>query len=162
MAALSLPSAHDLETSEILCGLRSRNPYDQYFAVIAMEEMSRIDLLAHVVPLFRSRSMDVRVVAIRAVGLLGGKESGFYSALLAPLLEDLSANVRYETVAALGRLAHLGSSASLSRIADSDMNRQVRKRAAQSARLVCGQPVPGDEMEEPRRTLAFNPLRFAA
>ena len=150
-----------METSDITRGLHSRNPYDQYFAIIAVEELMRIDLLPHVIPLFRSRFRDVKITAIQAAGLLGLLEPVFYSEALLPLLRDPSSDIRYETATALGHLAHLNAFAALCRVAEDDPNAHVRKRAAKSARMVCGEIRAGDE-EEDLRVVAFSPFRMAS
>jgi HEAT repeat protein len=159
-AAPTQLSEWELETSGILRGLRSRDPYDIYFAVVGIEETGRIELLPKLVPLFRSRYLDVRIAAIRAVGALGLNECAFFAATVLPMLADRSASVRYEAAKALGRLAHIAAFEPLIALAEADAHQDVRAHAAQSARLIAGCPEPGDEVEEPR-VVSFNPFRLA-
>ena len=159
-AALSQPSQWELETSSLLKSLHSRDPYDLYFAVIEVEETGRIDLLPRLIPLFHSRYIDVKTAAIRAVGALGVTDAAFYTATILPMLTDGSVSTRYEAAKALARLAQLSAFDPLAELADEDPHPEVRRRAAQSARLIGGCPEPGDEVEEPR-VVSFNPFRLA-
>jgi HEAT repeat protein len=146
----------DIETAQIIKGLASRDPYDQYFAMLSIEEEGRTDLLPRVLPLCQSLFADIRTMAFLTIGNLGSRESQFYAKALLPLLNDVDAAMRYEAAEALGSLGSICALADLRRAALEDPDRRVRVQAAKSARLIKGELLPEDEQREIRLIL-FDP-----
>ena len=112
----------DIDTARIVKGLISPDPYDQYFAMLTIEEDGRVDLLPRLMPLCRSPYADIRSMAVLTVGALD----------YVPALHELK------------------------RLAAEDSDKDVRQRAAKSARMISGELLPGDVAPD-LLTILFDP-----
>lgn len=155
---------HDKVTLEILNGLASDDPYDQYFAIMSIDDLERPDLVPHLVPLLESPYADIRVMAIATIGENAKRAKpgvDHWASLIEPMLFHQSdVDVRYEAADVLGRLGLMRSVEVLCQAGAEDPDEEVRACAAKSARLITGQLEPGDEFEEVQM-FVFDPFRLA-
>ena len=140
------PVAPDPVGSEILSQLKSRDPYDQYFAVMSICDLERIELLPAVVPLLESHCADLRYVAIQTIGDRGKSNQGYYGPLLMPFLENGDAEMRQYAAEALAAIDFQDSIPAIEKMLDAEIDEETRQFTERALRFLRRQNTPEDDL----------------
>lgn len=140
------PVAPDPVGSEILFQLQSRDPYDQYFAVMSICDLERTELLPAVVPLLESRYADLRYLAIQTIGDHGRSNRNYYGPLLLPFLTSGDAEMRQYAAEALAALDYQDAIPAIERMLEAEIDEDARQFTERALRFLKRENTPEDDM----------------
>ncbi len=140
------PVAPDAIGSEILSQLKSRDPYDQCFAVMSICDLERLELLPAVVPLLESQCADLRYVAIQTIGDHGKSNRGYYGPILVPFLTNGDAEMRQYAAEALAAIDFQDSIPAIEKMLDAEADEETRQFTERALRFLKRQNTPEDDM----------------
>lgn len=140
------PVAPDAVGSEILSQLRSRDPYDQYFAVMSICDLERTELLPAVVPLLQSQCTDLRYVAIQTIGDHGKSNQSYYGPLLLPFLANSDAEMRLYAAEALAAIDYQDSIPEIERMLEAEVDEEAREFTERALRYLKRENTPEDDL----------------
>lgn len=138
------PVAPDPVGSEILSQLQSKDPYDQYFAVMSICDLERTELLPAVVPLLESHCIDLRYVAIQTIGDHGRSNRGYYGPLLVPFLYNQDAEMRQYAAEALAAIDYQDSIPAIERMLEAEIDEETRQFTERALRFLKRENTPED------------------
>jgi HEAT repeat protein len=140
------PVAPDPVGSEILSQLRSKDPYDQYFAVMSICDLERTELLPAVVPLLESHCTDLRYVAIQTIGDHGKSNRCYYGPLLLPFLVSPDAETRQYAAEALAAIDYQDSIPDIERMLEDEIDDETRQFTERALRFLKRENTPEDDL----------------
>jgi HEAT repeat protein len=140
------PVAPDPVGSEILAQLQSRDPYDQYFAVMSICDLERLELLPAIVPLLDSQCADLRYVAIQTIGDHGKPNRGYYGPLLVPFLESRDTETRQYAAEALAAIDFQEAIPVIEKMLDAEIDEETRQFTERALRFLKRENTPEDDV----------------